>query len=71
VARFLGSARGRLLAVLDSPAALETVTRALGEIDVDAAATEVFTGDEARRRSIRAADGTDRSPGCCGRSSSR
>jgi hypothetical protein len=46
VARFLGSARGRLLAVVDSPDALETVTRALGEIDVDAAAIEVFTGDE-------------------------
>jgi hypothetical protein len=46
VARFLGSARGRLLAVLDSPDALATATRALGEIGVDAAATEVFTGDE-------------------------
>jgi hypothetical protein len=46
VARFLGSARGRLLAVVDSPDALETVTRALGEIDVNVAAIEVFTGDE-------------------------
>jgi hypothetical protein len=46
VARFLGSARGRLLAVLDSPDALAAVERALGEMGVAAAATEVFTGDE-------------------------
>jgi hypothetical protein len=46
VARFLGSARGRLLAVLDSPDALAAATRALEAIGVAAAATEVFTGDE-------------------------
>ena len=46
MARFLGSARGRLLAVLDSPDALAAATRALGEIGVDASATQVFTGEE-------------------------
>jgi hypothetical protein len=46
VARFLGSARGRLLAVLDSPEGLAAATRALGQIGMDAVAIEVFTGDE-------------------------
>ena len=46
MARFLGSARGRLLAVLDSPDALAAATRALEAVGVAAAAIEVFTGDE-------------------------
>lgn len=46
MARFLGSARGRLLAVLDTPDALAAATRALEETGVAGVAIEVFTGDE-------------------------
>lgn len=43
---FLGSARGRLLAVLDSEAALATATDALEAAGIPSAALEVFSGDE-------------------------
>jgi hypothetical protein len=46
VARFLGSARGRLLAVLDSDEAAETAIRALEEIGIPMDRLEIFTGDD-------------------------
>jgi hypothetical protein len=46
VARFLGSARGRLLAVLDTKAAVEASTAALEAAGVPSDAIEVFTGDD-------------------------
>jgi hypothetical protein len=46
VARFLGSARGRLLAVLDTPGALAAATAALEDEGVAADAIEVFTGPD-------------------------
>ena len=44
--RFLGSARGRLLAVLDGPEALAAATGALEDDGVAADAIEVFTGPD-------------------------
>jgi hypothetical protein len=46
VAEFLGSARGRLLAVVDSGDALSGIREALGEAGVGQGDVEVFTGDE-------------------------
>jgi hypothetical protein len=46
VARFLGSARGRLLAVLDTDAAAETAIEALVSSGIDRARIEVFRGDD-------------------------
>jgi hypothetical protein len=46
VARFLGSARGRLLAVLDAPAELDAVIRALAETGIVAPKVEIFSGDD-------------------------
>jgi hypothetical protein len=47
VAEFLGSARGRLIAVVDSGAALTAIRRALTEAGIgDGGGIEVFTGDE-------------------------
>lgn len=44
--RFLGSARGRLLAVLDTDDALAAATDALEAAGVPKSALEVFTGDD-------------------------
>jgi hypothetical protein len=46
VARFLGSARGRLLAVLDTDEATEAAIRALEEIGIPRDRLEVFSGDD-------------------------
>ncbi len=46
MARFLGSARGRLLAVVDTKAALDAIVAALTDAGIAAEAIEVFTGDE-------------------------
>jgi hypothetical protein len=46
MARFLGSARGRLLAVLDTDEAAETAIRALEEIGIPPDRLEIFTGDD-------------------------
>jgi len=46
MARFLGSARGRLLAVLDTDEAAEAAIRALEEIGVPRDRLEIFTGDD-------------------------
>ena len=46
MARFLGSARGRLLAVVDSKAALEAIAAGLNEAGVNEEAIEIFSGDE-------------------------
>jgi hypothetical protein len=46
VARFLGSARGRLLAVLDSDDAARAAVEALQVSGVDPARIEIFTGDD-------------------------
>jgi hypothetical protein len=45
-ARFLGSARGRLLAVLDTEEALEEAKRGLEGAGIAASAVEVFSGDD-------------------------
>jgi hypothetical protein len=46
MARFLGSARGRLLAVVDTKDALDSIIAALGEAGIPEDAIEVFTGDD-------------------------
>jgi hypothetical protein len=46
MARFLGSARGRLLAVLDTSEATEAAIRALEEIGIPKDRIEIFTGDD-------------------------
>jgi hypothetical protein len=46
VARFLGSARGRLLGVLDTDEAAETAIRALEAIGIPRDRLEIFTGDD-------------------------
>jgi hypothetical protein len=46
VARFLGSARGRLLAVIDSEAELAAIRSALEGAGIQPAGIEIFTGDE-------------------------
>jgi hypothetical protein len=46
VARFLGSARGRLLAVLDTDEATQAAIRALEESGIPTERVEIFTGDE-------------------------
>jgi hypothetical protein len=44
--RFLGSARGRLLAVLDTDAAAEAAVRSLEESGIPPERIEIFRGDE-------------------------
>lgn len=46
MARFLGSARGRLLAVVDTKATLDEIAGALKEAGLAPDAIEVFSGDE-------------------------
>ena len=46
MARFLGSARGRLLAVLDTDEAARAAIAALEASGVDGARIEIFTGDD-------------------------
>jgi hypothetical protein len=46
VARFLGSARGRLLGVLDSATALDDARRAIEAAGIPDGAIDVFSGDE-------------------------
>ena len=46
MARFLGSARGRLLAVVDSDRELASIRSALEDAGIEPAAIEVLTGDE-------------------------
>jgi hypothetical protein len=46
MARFLGSARGRLLAVVDTKAALDAIVADLKEAGIAAQAIEIFTGDD-------------------------
>jgi hypothetical protein len=49
VARFLGSARGRLLAVVDTKAALDAIAAALTEAGIAPDAIEIFSGDDGAR----------------------
>ena len=46
MARFLGSARGRLLAVVDATEALDSIVAALREAGIPEEAIEVFTGED-------------------------
>jgi hypothetical protein len=46
MARFLGSARGRLLAVLDSDEAVEAAIRALEESGIPRERIEIFSGED-------------------------
>jgi hypothetical protein len=46
MSRFLGSARGRLLAVIDTKAELDAIEAALTEAGIAQEAIEVFTGDD-------------------------
>jgi hypothetical protein len=46
MARFLGSARGRLLAVLDSDEAVRAAVAALEASGIEPARIEIFTGDD-------------------------
>jgi hypothetical protein len=46
VARFLGSARGRLLAVVDTKAALGAIVAALKDAGIAEEAIEIFTGED-------------------------
>jgi hypothetical protein len=46
VARFLGSARGRLLAVVDTDAELAAIRSALDRAGIDPGGIEVFSGDD-------------------------
>lgn len=64
MARFLGSARGRLLAVVDTKATLDEIVAELREAGVGEAAIEVL------RRSTAAASGTAPRPASCELSSS-
>jgi hypothetical protein len=63
VAEFLGSARGRLLAVFDTPEAAAAASAAIAELGVGADRIERFTGDEG----AAAFDGSGRSHGVFGR----
>ncbi len=49
MATFLGSARGRLLAVVDTAEALATIRTALKDAGIADEAIEVFTGDDGAR----------------------
>jgi hypothetical protein len=49
MARFLGSARGRLLAVADTKEALDAIEASLQEAGIAPDAIEVFTGDDGAR----------------------
>lgn len=46
MARFLGSARGRLLAVVDTNAALDVIVAALKDAGAAVDAIEIFSGDD-------------------------
>jgi hypothetical protein len=46
MARFLGSARGRLLTVVDTKATLDAIVAGLKEAGIAPEAIEIFTGDE-------------------------
>lgn len=46
MARFLGSARGRLLAVVDTKATLDAIVADLKEAGIAPEAIEIFSGDE-------------------------
>jgi hypothetical protein len=46
VAQFLGSARGRLLGVVDTQAALEAIRAGLADAGIPDAAIEVFSGED-------------------------
>jgi hypothetical protein len=59
VARFLGSARGRLLAVVDTKEALDRIVAALKEAGLAEEAIEVFSGDDG----AQAFDGSGRRNG--------
>jgi hypothetical protein len=63
VAEFLGSARGRLLAVFDTEAAAADAMAAIKALGVAADRLEAFTGDEG----AAAFDGSGRSHGAFGR----
>ncbi|HEX5013092.1 MAG TPA: hypothetical protein VFV72_02950 [Candidatus Limnocylindrales bacterium] len=63
MAEFLGSARGRLLAVFDSADAAATAAAAIGDLGVAEDRIEAFTGDEG----AAAFDGSGRSHGLFGR----
>ena len=60
---FLGSARGRLLAVFDTPVDADGALAATGGLGVGQDRIEVFTGDDG----ARAFDGSGRSHGILGR----
>lgn len=47
--RFLGSARGRLLAVADTKEALDAIEASLQEAGIAPVAIEIFTGDDGAR----------------------
>jgi hypothetical protein len=49
VARFLGSARGRLLAVVDTKEALDAIVGALTDAGIAPDAIEIFSGDDGAR----------------------
>lgn len=63
MAEFLGSARGRLLAVFDTPDAGAAASAAIAELGVGEDRIEVFSGDEG----AAAFDGSGRSHGLFGR----
>ena len=63
MAEFLGSARGRLLAVFDTPEAAAEATAAIEDLGLGDDRIEVFTGDEG----AAAFDGSGRSHGLFGR----
>jgi hypothetical protein len=63
VAEFLGSARGRLLAVFDSAEAAAAASASIADLGVGDERIEVFTGDEG----AAAFDGSGRSHGLFGR----
>jgi hypothetical protein len=63
MAEFLGSARGRLLAVFDAPADASAATVAIKALGTPADRIEVFTGDDG----AAAFDGSGRSHGMFGR----
>ena len=63
MAEFLGSARGRLLAVFDTAEAAAAASASIAELGVDDERIEVFTGDEG----ASAFDGSGQSHGLFGR----
>ena len=63
MAEFLGSARGRLLAVFDTPAAAADAARAIEALGASSDAIEVFTGDDG----AAAFDGSGAGHGLLGR----